>query len=81
MRGLASNNKVEKILKKVSDVSLWPLNVHISEHTFLHTHVCTHTDAHTHTHREHLEQPTPTKTSQQVLELTLAFRELMKSVL
>lgn len=43
MRDLASNNKVEKILKRVSDVSLWPLNVHISEHTFLHTHVCTHT--------------------------------------
>lgn len=75
MRGLASNNKVEKILKKLSDVSLWPLNVHISEHTFLHTHVCTHT------HREHLEQTIPTKTSQHELELTLAFRELMKSVL
>lgn len=75
VRDLASNNKVEKILKRVSDVSLWPLNVHISEHTFLHTHVCTHT------HRERLEQPTPTKPSQQVLELTLAFRELMKSVL
>lgn len=79
MRGLASNNKVEKILKKVSDVSLWPLNVHISEHTFLHTRACTHTDAHT--HREHLEQSTPTKPSQQALKLTLAFRELMKSVL
>lgn len=79
MRDLASNNKVEKILKKISDVSLWPLNVHISEHTFLHTCVCTHTQMHI--HREHLEQPTPTKPSQQAFKLTLAFRELMKIVL
>lgn len=52
VRDPVSKNKVQKRLKKISDISLWPLNVHTHVHTCTDTHN-THTGvhAHIHTHR------------------------------